>query len=129
MFRQWSRLPIDFVFPMHEVMGTLRPVDNYVAELISALRKAFEVAQNMTQVEALRQNQRCDQKASTVTLNKGDVVLVRNNQFVGKRKLKDHWGDKVYMVCDPSQHGRASVCHRKSMSLKANPSPKLTLPG
>ena len=42
---------------MHEVMGTLRPVDNYVAELISALRKAFKVARNMTQTEALRQKQ------------------------------------------------------------------------
>ena len=43
MFGQWPKLPIDFVFPMQEVMGTLRPVDNYVAELISALRKAFKV--------------------------------------------------------------------------------------
>ena len=80
-------------------MGTLRPVDNYVAELISALRKAFEVAQNMTQMEALRQKWRYDQKASTVTLNKGDVVLVRNNQVVGKHKPKDHGGDEVYTVC------------------------------
>ena len=55
MFGQWPRLPIDFVFPTHEVMGTLRPVDNYVDELISALRTAFKVAQNMTQKEALRQ--------------------------------------------------------------------------
>ena len=54
----------------------------------------------MTQMEALRQKWRYDQKASTVTLNKGDVVLVRNNQFVGKRKLKDHWGDEVYTVCN-----------------------------
>ena len=81
-------------------MGTLRPVDSYVADLITALRKAFEVAQNMTQTEALRQKRRYDQKASTVTLNKGDVVLMRNNQFVGKRKLKDHWGDEVYTVCN-----------------------------
>ena len=29
------------------------------------------------------------QKASTVTLNEGDAVLMRNDQFVGKRKLKD----------------------------------------
>ena len=36
MFRQWPRLPIDFVFPTHEVMGTLRPVDSYVADLITA---------------------------------------------------------------------------------------------
>ena len=81
-------------------MGTLSPVDSYVADLITALRKAFEVAQNMTQTEALRQKRRYDQKASTVTLNKGDVVLMRNNQFVGKRKLKDHWGDEVYTVCN-----------------------------
>ena len=54
----------------------------------------------MTQTEALRPKWRYDQKASTVTLNKGDVVLIRNDQFVGKRKLKDHWGDKVYNVCD-----------------------------
>ena len=58
MFRQWPRLPIDFMFPIHEVMGTLRPVDSYVADLITALRKAFEVAQNMTQTEALRQKRR-----------------------------------------------------------------------
>ena len=81
-------------------MGTLRPVDNYVTELISALRKAFKVARNMTQMEALRQKWRYDRKALTVTLNKGDVVLVRNDQFVGKRMLKDHWGDEVYTVCD-----------------------------
>ena len=73
---------------MHEVMGSPRPVDRYVADLITALRKAFEVAQNMTQTEALGQNRRYDQKASTVTLNKGDAVLMRNDQFVGKRKLK-----------------------------------------
>ena len=81
-------------------MGTLRPVDNYVAELISALRKAFKVTCNMTQTEALRQKWRYDQKASTVSLNKGDVILVRNDQFVGKRKLKDHLGDEVDTVCD-----------------------------
>ena len=81
-------------------MGTLRPVDSSVAHLITALRKAFEVAQNMTQMEALRQKRRYDQKASTVTLNKGDVVLMRNNQFVGKRKLKDCLGDEVYTMCN-----------------------------
>ena len=54
----------------------------------------------MTQMEALRQKRRYDRKALTVTLNKGDVVLMRNNQFVVKRKLKDHWSDKVYTVCN-----------------------------
>ena len=75
-------------------------MDNYVADLITALRKAFKVAQNMTQTEALRQKRRYDRKASTVTLNKGDVVLMRNDQFVGKKKLKNHWDDEVYTVCN-----------------------------
>ena len=77
-------------------MGTLKPVDNYIVKLVAALRKAFEVACNMTQTEALRQKWRYDCNALTVTLHKGDVILVRNEQFVGKRKLKDCWGDKVY---------------------------------
>ena len=81
-------------------MDTLRPVNSYAADLITALRKAFEVAQKMTQTEALRQKRRYDQKALTVTLNKGDVVLMRNNQFVGRGKLKDHWGDEVYTMCN-----------------------------
>ena len=85
---------------MHEVMGTLRPVESYVSDLITALRKAFKAAHNMTQMEALRQKRRYDQKVLTVTLNKGDVVLMRNDQFVGKRKLKDCWGDKAYTVCN-----------------------------
>ena len=75
-FGQQPRLPINFVFPTHEVNGTLRPVDSCVVNLIAALRKAFEVAQNVTQREALRQKRRSDQKALTVTLNKGDVVLM-----------------------------------------------------
>ena len=74
------------MFPTHEVMGTLRPVDSYVAELITALRKAFEVARNMTQTEALRQKGRYNQKALTVTLKKGGVILMRN--------------DKVYTMCN-----------------------------
>ena len=104
-------------------MGTLRPIDSYVADLIMALRKPFEVAQNTTQTEALRQKRRYDQKASTVTLNKGDIVLMRNDQFVGKRKLKDHWGDEVYTVCNQvdmdvpvyvieNQQGQRQTLHR-----------------
>ena len=81
----------------------------------------------MTQTEALRQKRRYDRKASTVTLNKGDVVLMRNDQFVGKRKLEDCWDDEVYTVCNQIKCGCAHV-HQKSARLKANPSPKLALP-
>ena len=91
-------------------MATLRPVDSYVADLITALRKAFKVTQNMTQTEALRQKRNMR-------------LLMRNDQFVGKRKLKDHLGDEVYTVCNhidvdvpvyiiKNQQGRRQTLHQ-----------------
>ena len=55
MFGQRPRLPIDFLFPTHEVMGKVKPIDAFVAELIGTLRKAFEIARGITQEEAARQ--------------------------------------------------------------------------
>ena len=55
MFGQSQRLPIDFLFPTNEVMGRMKPIDAYVVELISTLRKAFDIAQGITQEEAARQ--------------------------------------------------------------------------
>ena len=54
MFGQRPRLPIDFLFPTHEVMGKMKPIDAHVAELIGTLRKAFEIARGITQEEAAR---------------------------------------------------------------------------
>ena len=55
----------------HEVMGTLRPVDDYMAELMTALKKAFKVSQNLTQAEALRQKRRYDQSLNSYTEFRG----------------------------------------------------------
>ena len=48
-------LPIDFLFPTHEVMGRVKPINAFVVELIGMLRKAFEIAQAITQERAARQ--------------------------------------------------------------------------
>ena len=98
MFGWQLRLPIDFLFPTHEDMGKMKPMDAYVVELIGTLRKAFEIAQGITQEEAARQKQYYDCKASPVTLNVGDIVLVCNDHHIGHQKLKDHWGDDTYQV-------------------------------
>ena len=77
-------------------------------------------------------------KSLTVTLNKGDVVLMRNGQFFGKRKLKDCWGDEVYTMCNQvnvdvpmyvieNQRGRRQTLHQNQLfliekvDLEANP--------
>ena len=74
MFSHQPRLPIDFLCPTHEVMGRVKLMDAYVAELIGMLRKAFEIAQGITQEEAARQMRYYDRKASSVTLNVGYIV-------------------------------------------------------
>ena len=48
MFGWWPRQPIDFLFPTHEVMGKVKPIDVYVAELTGKLKKAFEIAWGIT---------------------------------------------------------------------------------
>ena len=63
-------------------MGKVKPMDAYVVELIGMLRKAFEIAWGITQEEAARQKQYYDRKASSVTLNVGDKVLVHNNHHI-----------------------------------------------
>ena len=55
MFGQRPSLPIDFLFPTHEVMGKMKTIDAYLVELIGTLRKAFEIARGITQEEAARQ--------------------------------------------------------------------------
>ena len=55
MFGRRPRLPIDFLFPTHEVMGMMKTIDAYVAELIGTLRKAFEIVRGITQEETARQ--------------------------------------------------------------------------
>ena len=53
---------------------------------------------------------------------------MRNDQFVGKRKLKDHWGDEVYTVCNQvdvdvpvyvieNQRGQRQTLHRNQLFL------------
>ena len=98
LFGQRPRLPIDFLFPTHKVMGKVKPIDAYVAKLIGILRKALEIARGITQEEAARQKQYYDCKASSVTLNVEDLVLVHNDHHVGHQKLKNHWGDDTYQV-------------------------------
>ena len=71
------------MFPTHEVMGKVKPMDAYVVELIGMLRKVFEIAWGITQEEVVRQKQYYDRKASSVNLNVGDIILVYDNHHIG----------------------------------------------
>ena len=88
MFGHWPCLPIDYYFPVNQVMGRTKPVDEYVLKLVTTLRSAFKATREVTQ-EMWPAKKYYDRKASVVTHRVGDIMLVRKNAFQGKRKIKD----------------------------------------
>ena len=104
MFRQWPRLPVDFVFPtvgsnkapMRETSA--KHVDMYVASVWDRLRMTLLEAQAQSTVEACRQKQYYDSKIDAVNLKPGDLVLVKADAWKGKRKIKDMWEEETWEV-------------------------------
>ena len=56
------------------------------------------MARCLTSEEVARQCHYYDRKAGAVALQPGDVVMVRTDGFVGKRKVKDHWEDGGFIT-------------------------------
>ena len=69
-----------------------------VATMQERLKEAFEVARQLASEEAARQRHYYDKTAGAVSLQPGDVVMVRTDQFVGKRKVKDRWEEGGYII-------------------------------
>ena len=100
------------------------------------LKEAFVVARHLTSEEAVKQCHYYDHKAGAVALQPGDVVMVRTDGFVGKRKVKDRWEDggfiiesqledwPVYKVKCPTSDDRQKpkyrVLHRNCLLLVTN---------
>ena len=73
-------------------------VDHYTADLCEQLCKAFKEAQAQSTSEAERQRQYYDHKANTISLELGDLVLLKANAYKGRRKVKDWWEEEPYEV-------------------------------
>ena len=62
------------------------------------LKEAFAMARQLTSEEAVRQQCHYDRRARAVTLQPGDIVMVRTKRFVGKCKVKDRWEEGGYVI-------------------------------
>ena len=69
-----------------------------VAAMQKRLKEAFAVARHLTSQEAARQRRYYNRRARAVALQPGDVVIVRANGFMGKRKVKDRWEKGGFVV-------------------------------
>ena len=89
LFGRRPRIPVDFQFPTHRDLPHTTSLARSVVTMQERLKEAFEVARQLTCEEAARQRRYYDKTAGAVSLQPGDVVMVRTDQFMGKRKVKD----------------------------------------
>ena len=91
-------MPVDCLFPaLHDSPHQAR-MEVSVAAMQKRLKEAFAVARHLTSQEAARQRCYYNRRAGAVALQPGDVVMVRADGFVGKRKVKDWWEDGGFIV-------------------------------
>ena len=115
-----------------------------VVAMQKRLKEAFAVARHLTSQEAARKKRYYDRKAGAVALQPGDVVMVRTDGFVGKRKVKDRWEDGGFIVesqlgdwpvykvrcptSDAKQKPKYHILHRNHLLLVTNED-DLVIPG
>ena len=98
LFGRKSRMPVDCLFPTLHDSPHQAKMEVSVAAMEKRLKEAFAVARHLTSQEAARQRRYYDRKAGAVALQPGDVVMVCTDGFVGKRKVKDRWEDRGFIV-------------------------------
>ena len=98
LFGRWPRIPVDFQFPTNRDPPDTTSMARSVATMQERLKEAFKVARQLTSEEAARQCRYYDKTAGAISLQPGDVVMVRTDRFVGKRKVKDRWEEGGYVV-------------------------------
>ena len=98
LFGRKARMPVDCLFPTLRDSPHQARMEVSVAAMQKRLKEAFAVARHLTSQEAARQRCYDDRRAGAVALQPGDIVMVRADGFVGKRKVKDWWEDGGFVV-------------------------------
>ena len=73
-------------------------VPAYMMEVRRCFKEAYAEAHLRTNCEAKKQKRYYDQATSTAQLVPGNVVLMKNDMYQGKRKVKDWWSETEYVV-------------------------------
>ena len=98
LFGRRSRIPVDYLFPTLCDSPHQTKMEVSVVAMQKRLKEAFAVARHLTSEEAAKQHCYYDHKTGAVALQPGDVVMVRTDDFVGKRKVKDRWEDRGFII-------------------------------
>ena len=98
MFGRHPRLPVDYYFPTVSAYEHSRCTTAYVMEVRRCFKEAFTEAHLQTNCEAKKEKCYYDRATSTMQLVPGDMVLMKNDAYQGKWKVKDQWSETEYVV-------------------------------
>ena len=98
MFGRHPRLPVDYYFLTVSAYECSSHVRAYVMEVRRRFKEAYTESHLQTNCEAEKQKHYYDQATSTAQLVPDDVVLMKNDAYQGKRKVKDRWSETEYVV-------------------------------
>jgi transposase InsO family protein len=108
MFGREAKLPIDLVFQevgIQTVEGQSH--EKFAKEWEDSMKKAYEIAKTNIRKSAGYNKKHYDQKARTVEIKVGDLVLVRNLREKGGRgsgKLRNYWEEKIFKVIEVKEN-------------------------
>ena len=91
MFGRHPCLPIDYYFLTVSAYEHSRCMPAYVMEVWRCFKEAYTEAHLQTNCKAKKQKRYYNLATSAVQLVPGDVVLMKNDAFQGKWKVKDWW--------------------------------------
>ena len=89
MFGRCSHLPVDYYFLMVSVFECSHHMPTYVTEARRHFKEAYAEAHLQMNCEAKKQKWYYDRTMTTMQLVPGDMVLMKNDVYQGKQKVKD----------------------------------------
>ena len=98
MFGRHPCLPVNYYFLMVSAFECSHHVPTYVTVVRRCFKEAYVEAHLQTNCEAKKPKWYHDQAMSTAQLVPGNVVLMKNDAYQGKQKVKDWWSETEYVV-------------------------------
>ena len=98
MFGRCPHLPVDYYFPMVSAFRHSHHVPTYMTEVRRCFKEAYDEAHLQTNCKAKKQKWYYNRTMSTTQLVLGDMVLMKNDAYQGKSKVKDWWSETEYVV-------------------------------
>ena len=137
MFGRHPCFPVDYYFPTVSAFECSHRVPTHEMEVRRCFKEAYAEAHLQTNCKAKKQKQYYDQATSTTQLVPGNVVLMKNDAYQGKQKVKDQWSETEYVVVRQvadgipayevkDDAGNVKTVHRNWLFLVAIPTETIT---